>query len=223
MRGYKQDFIELALQVGVLRFGQFKLKSGRNSPYFFNSGLFNTGYSAAKLGRTYAAAVVDSGIAFDMLFGPAYKGIPLVALTAAALAEHYGRDLPFCFNRKEVKEHGEGGAIVGAPVSGRVLILDDVITAGTAIRETITLIRQAGGQPGGKGCAEAAGVVVALDRQERGNGDLSAIQEVEQNFGIPVASIIRLDDLVEHLESSSLHRQFLPLVQDYRERYGVAT
>lgn len=214
MRGYKQDFIELALQVGVLRFGQFKLKSGRNSPYFFNSGLFNTGYAAAKLGRTYAAAVVESGIAFDMLFGPAYKGIPLVALTAAALAEHYGRDLPFCFNRKEVKDHGEGGAIVGAPVSGRVLILDDVITAGTAIRETIALIHQAGGQAGG--------VVLALDRQERGNGDLSAIQEVEQNFGIPVASIIRLDDLVEHLEGSSTHRQFLPLVQDYRERYGVA-
>jgi orotate phosphoribosyltransferase len=214
MRGYKQDFIDLALEVGVLRFGQFKLKSGRNSPYFFNSGLFNTGYAAAKLGRTYAAAVEESGIPFDMLFGPAYKGIPLVALTAAALAEHYGRDLPFCFNRKEIKAHGEGGAIIGAPVSGRVLILDDVITAGTAIRETINLIREAG--------AEAAGVVIALDRQERGNGELSAIQEVEQNFGIPVASIIRLDDLVEHLESSSAHRQFLPLVQDYRERYGVA-
>ncbi len=225
MRSYKQDFIELALQVGVLRFGHFKLKSGRNSPYFFNSGLFNTGYSAAKLGRTYAAAVADSGIGFDMLFGPAYKGIPLVALTAAALAEHHGRDLPFCFNRKEVKDHGEGGAIVGAPVAGRVLILDDVITAGTAIRETITLIRQAGGKPGGKAGdqagAEAAGVVLALDRQERGNGDLSAVQELEQNFGIPVASIIRLDDLVEHLDGSSEHRQFLPLVQDYRERYGV--
>ncbi len=213
MRGYKQEFIELALEVGVLRFGQFKLKSGRNSPYFFNSGLFNTGYSAAKLGRTYAAAVADSKIAFDMLFGPAYKGIPLVALTAAALAEHHGRDLPFCFNRKEVKEHGEGGAIVGAPVSGRVLILDDVITAGTAIRETITLLRQAGGEP--------AGVVIALDRQERGNGELSAIQEVQQTYGIPVASIIRLDDLVEHLEGSAQHGQFLPLVQDYRERYGV--
>lgn len=213
MRGYKQDFIELALEVGVLRFGQFKLKSGRNSPYFFNSGLFNTGYAAAKLGRTYAAAVAESNIAFDMLFGPAYKGIPLVALTAAALAEHYGRDLPFCFNRKEIKEHGEGGAIVGAPVAGRVLILDDVITAGTAIRETITLLRQAGGEP--------AGVVIALDRQERGNGELSAIQEVEQTFGIPVASIIQLDDLVEHLEGSKAHGQFLPLVKDYRERYGV--
>ncbi len=213
MRGYKQEFIELALEVGVLRFGQFKLKSGRNSPYFFNSGLFNTGYAAAKLGHTYAAAVMDANIACDMLFGPAYKGIPLVALTAAALAEHHGRDFPFCFNRKEIKEHGEGGAIVGAPVSGRVLILDDVITAGTAIRETITLLRQAGGEP--------AGVVIALDRQERGNGELSAIQEVQQSYGIPVASIIRLDDLVEHLEGSKQHGQFLPLVQDYRERYGV--
>jgi orotate phosphoribosyltransferase len=214
MRAYQQEFIELALEVGVLRFGQFKLKSGRNSPYFFNSGLFNTGYSAAKLGRTYAAAVEASKIAFDMLFGPAYKGIPLVSLTAAALAEHHGRDLPFCFNRKEIKDHGEGGAIVGAPVSGRVLIVDDVITAGTAIRETITLIQQAGGEP--------AGVVLALDRQERGTGSLSAIQELEQTFGIPVASIIRLDDLVEHLDGSNAHRQFLPLVQDYRERYGVA-
>ena len=214
MRGYQHDFIELALQVGALRFGQFKLKSGRNSPYFFNSGLFNTGYAAAKLGRSYAAAVADSNIACDMLFGPAYKGIPLVALTAAALAEHHGRDLPFCFNRKEIKEHGEGGAIVGGAVSGRVLILDDVITAGTAIRETIQLIGQAGGTP--------AGVVIALDRQERGNGELSAIQEVQQAFGIPVASIIRLDDLVEHLEGSPVHRQFLPLVQDYRERFGVA-
>jgi orotate phosphoribosyltransferase len=213
MRGYKQEFIELALEVGVLRFGQFKLKSGRNSPYFFNSGLFNTGYAAAKLGRTYAAAVADSKIAFDMLFGPAYKGIPLVALTAAALAEHHGRDLPFCFNRKEIKDHGEGGAIVGAPVSGRVLILDDVITAGTAVRETITLLREAGGVP--------AGVVIALDRQERGSGELSAVQEVQQAYGIPVASIIRLDDLVEHLEGSTRHRQFLPLVQDYRDRYGV--
>ena len=214
MRGYQQEFIELALETGVLRFGQFKLKSGRNSPYFFNSGLFNTGYAAAKLGRTYAAAVEASKIAFDMLFGPAYKGIPLVSLTAAALAEHHGRDLPFCFNRKEIKDHGEGGAIIGAPVSGRVLIVDDVITAGTAIRETITLIKQAGGEP--------AGVVLALDRQERGTGSLSAIQELEQNFGIPVASIIRLDDLVEHLTASTAHRQFLPLVQDYRERYGVA-
>jgi orotate phosphoribosyltransferase len=149
-----------------------------------------------------------------MLFGPAYKGIPLVSLAAAALAEHYGVDAPFCFNRKEVKDHGEGGAIVGAPVHGRVLILDDVITAGTAIRETITLLQQAGGTP--------AGVVLALDRQERGTGELSATQEVEKNYGIPVTSIIRLDDLVEHLASSAEHSQFLPLIQDYRQRYGVS-
>jgi orotate phosphoribosyltransferase len=213
MRAYQQQFIELAVEVGVLKFGQFKLKSGRISPYFFNSGLFNTGYSAAKLGRSYAAAVDAAGISYDMLFGPAYKGIPLVSLAAAALAEHYGVDTPFCFNRKEIKDHGEGGAIVGAPVHGRVLILDDVITAGTAIRETITLLQQAGGTP--------AGVVLALDRQERGTGELSATQEVEKNYGIPVTSIIRLDDLVEHLESSSEHSQFLPLIQDYRQRYGV--
>lgn len=214
MRAYQQEFIELAVEVGVLKFGQFKLKSGRISPYFFNSGLFNTGYSAAKLGRSYAAAVDAAGISYDMLFGPAYKGIPLVSLAAAALAEHYGVDAPFCFNRKEIKDHGEGGAIVGAPVHGRVLILDDVITAGTAIRETIALLQQAGGTP--------AGVVLALDRQERGTGELSATQEVEQNYGIPVTSIIRLDDLVEHLEGSSEHSQFLPLIRDYRQRYGVS-
>jgi orotate phosphoribosyltransferase len=214
MRAYQQQFIELAVEVGVLKFGQFKLKSGRISPYFFNSGLFNTGYSAAKLGRSYAAAVDAADISYDMLFGPAYKGIPLVSLAAAALAEHFGADMPFCFNRKEIKDHGEGGAIVGAPVHGRVLILDDVITAGTAIRETITLLQQAGGTP--------AGVVLALDRQERGTGELSATQEVEKNYGIPVTSIIRLDDLVEHLEGSSEHSQFLPLIQDYRQRYGVS-
>jgi orotate phosphoribosyltransferase len=213
MRGYKSEFIELALEIGVLKFGQFKLKSGRVSPYFFNSGLFNTGYAAAKLGRYYAAAVEDSGIEFDMIFGPAYKGIPLAALTAAAMAEHHDHDVPFCFNRKEAKDHGEGGMIVGAPVQGRVLILDDVITAGTAIREAIDIIRNAGGEP--------AGVLVALDRQECGNGDLSAIQEVEQAYDIPVANIIELADLVEHLESSDEHAQFLPLIEDYRSRFGV--
>jgi orotate phosphoribosyltransferase len=211
MREYKQDFIELALEAGVLRFGQFKLKSGRISPYFFNAGLFNTGYAAAKLGRHYAAALKESGMDFDMLFGPAYKGIPLVTLTAAALAEHQGMDVPFCFNRKEIKDHGEGGAIVGAPVSGRVVIVDDVITAGTAIRESITLIQQAGGTP--------AGVLLALDRQEKGQGELSAVQEVQETWGIPVASIICLDDL---LEQGGEHQQFLPLMADYRDRYGVA-
>jgi orotate phosphoribosyltransferase len=213
MRGYQQEFIELALEVGALRFGQFKLKSGRISPYFFNAGLFNTGYAAAKLGRAYAAAVQASGIAFDMLFGPAYKGIPLVALTAAALAEHHGTDVPFCFNRKEAKDHGEGGAMVGAPVDGRVLIIDDVITAGTAIRESIDLLQAAGGRP--------VGVILALDRQERGQGNLSAVQEIRGSFGLEVASILHLDDLAEHLETSAEHAQFLPLVDDYRQRYGV--
>jgi orotate phosphoribosyltransferase len=214
MRGYQQEFIDLALELGALRFGQFKLKSGRISPYFFNSGLFNTGYAAAKLGRAYAAAVMAAGIRFDMLFGPAYKGIPLVALTAAALVEHHGIDVPFCFNRKEVKTHGEGGAIVGAAVAGRVLILDDVITAGTAIRESLDIIRAAGGEP--------AGVILALDRQERGQGELSAVQEIRATYGIEVGSIIRLEDLAEHLEASSELAQYRPLVADYRERYGVA-
>jgi len=214
MRAYKAEFIELALEIGALRFGQFKLKSGRISPYFFNSGLFNTGYAAAKLGRYYAAAAVASGIGFDMLFGPAYKGIPLVTLTAAALAEHQGVDVPFCFNRKEEKDHGEGGTIVGAAVHGRVLIVDDVITAGTAVRESVEIIRRAG--------AAVAGVLLALDRQEKGAGDISAVQEVQQTLQAPVASIIGLDDLVEHLDASTEFGQFLPLVRDYRQRYGVA-
>jgi orotate phosphoribosyltransferase len=214
MRAYKTEFIELALEIGVLKFGQFKLKSGRISPYFFNSGLFNTGYAVAKLGRYYAAAARESGIDFDMLFGPAYKGIPLVTLTAAALVEHHGVDVPFCFNRKEVKDHGEGGMIIGAAMSGRVLIVDDVITAGTAIRESVEIIRHAGGEP--------AGVLIALDRQEKGAGEVSAVQEVEQNYGVRVASIVNLDDLVDHLEGSAEFGSFLPLVADYRQRYGVA-
>lgn len=214
MRAYKTEFMELALEIGVLRFGQFKLKSGRISPYFFNSGLFNTGYAVAKLGRYYAAAAAASGIDFDILFGPAYKGIPLVTLTAAALAEHHGKDFPFCFNRKEVKDHGEGGAIIGAPLTGRVLIVDDVITAGTAIRESMEIIRHAGAEP--------AGVLIALDRQERGSGETSAVQEAEQNFGVRITSIINLDDLVNHLESSTEYGQFLSVVADYRQRYGAA-
>jgi len=213
MRPYQNEFIELALEIDVLKFGEFTLKSGRRSPYFFNSGLFNTGYAAAKLGRAYAAAVAAAEIECDMLFGPAYKGIPLVALTAAALAEHYGDDLPFCFNRKEAKTHGEGGAIVGAPISGKVLILDDVITAGTAIREAIDIIGTAGGEP--------AGIIIALDRQERGEHELSAVQEVEKRFDIPVASIIRLDDLIEHLETSEEYGSHLADVRAYRDNYGA--
>lgn len=203
----------MALELEVLRFGEFKLKSGRMSPYFFNAGLFNTGYAAAKLGRAYAAAVAESAIEFDMLFGPAYKGIPLVSLAAAALAEHQNIDVPFAFNRKEVKDHGEGGQIVGAPISGRVLILDDVITAGTAIREAIDIIRTAGGTP--------AGIIIALDRQERGEKTLSAVQEVEEQFGLPVTSIIKLEELIEHLESSEEYSEYLPSVEAYGRQYGT--
>jgi orotate phosphoribosyltransferase len=213
MRPYQNEFIELALEIDVLRFGKFTLKSGRKSPYFFNSGLFNTGYAAAKLGRAYAAAVDAAEIDCDLLFGPAYKGIPLVALTAAALAEHYGDDLPFSFNRKEAKAHGEGGVIVGAPISGRVLILDDVMTAGTAIREAIDIITTAGGTP--------AGIIIALDRQECGEHELSAVQEVEQRYDIPVAPIIRLDDLIEHLETSEEFGRHLEDVRAYRDKYGA--
>lgn len=210
----QRAFLELAVARNVLRFGQFTLKSGRVSPYFFNAGLFDSGAALATLGAAYADAAVRSGLAFDMLFGPAYKGIVLAAVTATALAQQHGRDLPFAYDRKEAKDHGEGGAIVGAPVAGRVLILDDVITAGTAIRESVTLIREAGGTP--------AGVVLALDRQERGAGALSAVQEVRETYGIPVSSIITLGDLVAFLEDAPAYRQFLPVVREYRERFGVA-
>ncbi|MGH8398373.1 MAG: orotate phosphoribosyltransferase, partial [Gammaproteobacteria bacterium] len=172
MQDYRQEFLEFALEHEVLRFGEFTLKSGRASPYFFNAGLFNSGAALAKLGRLYAHAVVESGIGFDMLFGPAYKGIPLVSVTAAALAEHHGRDLPWCFNRKEAKDHGEGGLLVGAPLAGRVLIIDDVITAGTAVRESLNIIRQAGATP--------TGLIIALDRQERGQQGKSAIAELRE-------------------------------------------
>ncbi len=213
MRAYKKEFIDLSLELGVLRFGEFTLKSGRVSPYFFNAGLFNTGYAAAKLGRFYAAAVAESNIDFDMIFGPAYKGIPLVALTAAALAEHYGIDVPYAFNRKEAKAHGEGGSIVGAPLKGRILIIDDVITAGTAVREAYQIIAAKG--------ADIAGLVISLDRQERGQGSMSAVQELRGSLGIPVVSIVQLGDLVETLEESSEFAEFLDPVLDYRRKYGV--
>jgi orotate phosphoribosyltransferase len=213
MRAYKKEFIDLSLELGVLRFGEFTLKSGRVSPYFFNAGLFNTGYAAAKLGRFYAAAVAESNINFDMIFGPAYKGIPLVALTAAALAEHYGIDVPYAFNRKEAKAHGEGGSIVGAPLQGKVLIIDDVITAGTAVREAYQIIAAAG--------AEIAGLLISLDRQERGQGSLSAMQELRASLGIPVVSIVQLGDLVETLEESKEYAEFLEPVLTYRRKYGV--
>lgn len=213
MRGYKREFIELALELGVLRFGEFTLKSGRVSPYFFNAGLFNTGYAAAKLGRFYAAAIAASNIRFDMLFGPAYKGIPLAALAAASLAEQHDIDVPYSFNRKEAKAHGEGGSIVGAPLSGGVLVVDDVITAGTAVREAHRMISAAG--------AEVAGLIISLDRQERGRGPYSAVQEIKQSLDIPVISIVQLDDLIDILEESSEYEEFLEPVLNYRKQYSV--
>jgi len=213
MQAYKREFIDLALELGVLRFGEFTLKSGRISPYFFNAGLFNTGYAAARLGCYYAAAIADSGVAFDMLFGPAYKGIPLAALSAAALAEHQDMDVPFAFNRKEAKAHGEGGSIVGAPLAGKVLIVDDVITAGTAVREAYQIISSTG--------AEVAGLAIALDRQERGQGSSSAVQELMQALGIPVISIIRLNDLIEALEESNEYEEYYEPVVVYRKKYGI--
>jgi len=213
MQAYKAEFIQLALDVGALRFGEFELKSGRISPYFFNSGMFASGAAAATLARCYAAAASDMNIGFDNIFGPAYKGIPLAALTAAGLADHHGKDVPYCFNRKEAKAHGEGGNIVGAAISEQVLIVDDVITAGTAIREALEIIASAGGKP--------AGVLLAFDRQEKGQGELSAVQEVEQQAGIPVASIIQLADLIEHLETQADSAVILASVKAYRDRYGV--
>jgi orotate phosphoribosyltransferase len=206
------SFIDLCLELGVLRFGEFKLKSGRQSPYFFNAGLFNSGRALAELGRAYAQAIQRAGIDFDVLFGPAYKGIPLVATTAVALADQHGRSMPWAFNRKEAKDHGEGGNIVGAPLRGRVLIVDDVITAGTAIREATDIIRAAGAEP--------VGVVLALDRQERGQGSLSAVQEVEQMLRLPVTSILRLADLIDYLRQSGDAAQ-LAAVESYRAQYGV--
>jgi len=215
MRGFKREFIELALELGVLRFGEFTLKSGRVSPYFFNAGLFNTGYAAAKLGRFYAEAIAQSEMKFDMLFGPAYKGIPLATLTAASLAEQHDIDVPYAFNRKEAKAHGEGGSIVGAPLSGGVLIVDDVITAGTAVREAYQIISTAG--------AEVSGLIISLDRQERGQGPYSAVQELKQSLDIPVISIVQLDDLITLLEESSEYEQFLEPVLSYRKQYGVSS
>jgi len=213
MQAYQREFISFAIERGVLRFGQFTLKSGRTSPYFFNAGLFNSGKALAQLGKFYAAAVADSGINFDVIFGPAYKGIPLAAATAIALAEQHQRDLPWCFNRKEAKDHGEGGTLVGAPLNGRVLIIDDVITAGTAIREVMQIIH---GQQ-----AQAAGVVIALNRQERGQGELSAIQEVERDYAMPVISIVSLSQVLEYLAGDNQLKQHLPAVEAYREQYGI--
>ncbi|WP_203335851.1 orotate phosphoribosyltransferase [Nocardioides limicola] len=210
---HKAQFIEAALDAGVLRFGEFTLKSGRQSPYFFNAGGFDTGAKLAALARGYAAAIADSGVEYDVLLGPAYKGIPLVAATSVQLAEQHGIDAPWCFNRKEAKGHGEGGLFVGAALAGRVLVVDDIITAGTAIREVAALVAAAG--------AALAGVVVSIDRQERGTGDLTAIEEVRRDFGVPVTAIVTLDDIVAHLRSTGRHAEHLPAILAYREQYGA--
>ena len=216
LEAYKSEFLDLALELEVIRFGEFTLKSGRVSPYFFNAGEFNTGYAAAKLARCYAAAIVDLDVEFDVLFGPAYKGIPLVVLAAAALAEHHDLDYPFAFNRKEAKDHGEGGSIVGASLSGkRALIVDDVITAGTAIKQVASLIGKAGGTP--------VGVLVALDREEIGTrARIPAKEQLEAEIGLKLMSIVSLTDFVDHLEESEDYAAHLPAVKAYRNRYGVA-
>ncbi|KHS67646.1 orotate phosphoribosyltransferase [Pectobacterium brasiliense] len=213
MKAYQRQFIEFALSKQVLKFGEFTLKSGRISPYFFNAGLFNTGRDLALLGRFYAEALVDSGVEFDLLFGPAYKGIPIATTAAVALAEHHDRDLPYCFNRKEAKDHGEGGSLVGSPLQGRVMLVDDVITAGTAIRESMEIIGAHG--------ATLAGVMIALDRQERGRAELSAIQEVERDYQCKVISIITLTDLIAYLAEKPEMAAHLDAVKAYREQYGI--
>ena len=213
MDNYKIQFIDNALNSGALKFGQFRLKSGRLSPHFFNAGEFYRGKALAALGQCYAAAIVESGIEFDVLFGPAYKGITLAAATSIALAEQHDMDVPYCFKRKEAKSHGEGGTIVGAPLEGKVLIIDDVITAGTAIREVMSMVEQAG--------AKAAGVVIGVDRKERGNGQSSAIQEVEQQFDMPVVSIIDIDDILTYLEAKPDMQQLVEQIKEYRKEYGV--
>jgi orotate phosphoribosyltransferase len=212
MEQYQKDFVDFTLETGVLKFGEFTLKSGRISPYFFNAGLFNKGSHLSQLGKFYAQAIEASGLEFDVLFGPAYKGIPLATATAIALNDSQGRNVPYSFNRKEVKDHGEGGSIVGHPLEGDILIIDDVITAGTAIREAQDIITANG--------ANTKGVIVALDRQEKGNGQLSAIQEVEEIFGISVVSIINLSNIVDYLKASK-NEDVIRRIESYRSQYGI--
>ena len=212
MEQYQKDFVDFTLETGVLKFGEFTLKSGRVSPYFFNAGLFNTGSHLSELGKFYAQAIEASGLMFDVLFGPAYKGIPLAAAASIALNDSFNKNIPYSFNRKEVKDHGEGGSIVGHPLEGDILVIDDVITAGTAIREAQDIISSNG--------AITKGVIVALDRQEKGNSELSAIQEVEQIFGVSVISIINLSHIIEHLKSVNNER-ILQKIESYRSQYGI--
>ncbi len=212
MQNYKNEFIEYAIQCKVLRFGEFRLKSGRLSPYFFNTGLFRTGVQLGRLGHFYAQAYRQCGIQADVLYGPAYKGIPLVCATTVTLADKFDMDIPFAFNRKETKDHGEGGNLVGAPLIGNILILDDVITAGTSVRESVKIIRDAGANP--------CGVLIALDRQELGKNGISAIDEVRAKFDLPVVSIISLADIVSFLKASSIYSQRLPAIEAYRIEYG---
>ena len=213
MHQYQREFIQLAIEHQALCFGEFTLKSGRVSPYFFNAGKFQTGAALASLGKFYAAAIASAGVAFDVVFGPAYKGIPLAAATAVALSEQHGKDYPYCFNRKEVKDHGEGGLLVGAPLVGKILIVDDVMTAGTAVREVMSLIESEGAKP--------AAVLIGLDRQEKGKGDLSAIQEVERDYAIPVVSIVQLDNIISYLEEQSDNLSMVNDIRAYRLEYGV--
>ncbi len=213
MQDFQKAFIEFALQCKVLQFGEFTLKSGRLSPYFFNAGLFNTGAKLARLGQFYADAIVHAGVPFDVLFGPAYKGIPLAASCAVALYEKHDIDMPYSFNRKEAKDHGEGGSIVAAPLKGRVLVIDDVMSAGTAVREAMGIIAD--------NQAQAAGVVISLDRQERGQGEQSAVQEVQQHYGVPVINIVALEHLLTYLEQSPDMHPHLKNVREYRAQYGV--
>jgi len=213
MKDYQREFIEFALAKQVLRFGEFTLKSGRTSPYFFNAGLFNTGRDLARLGRFYAAALQDSKIDYNLLFGPAYKGIPIATTTAVALADSYDIDMPYCFNRKEAKKHGEGGSLVGSALEGKVMLVDDVITAGTAIRESMEIIQAHG--------AELSGVLIALDRQEKGQAELSAIQEVERDFNTKVISIVTLANLISYLEEKPDMADSLASIKKYREDYGI--
>ncbi|OON38415.1 orotate phosphoribosyltransferase [Izhakiella australiensis] len=213
MKAWQRQFIEFALNKQVLKFGEFTLKSGRISPYFFNAGLFNTGRDIALLGRFYAQALIDSGIDFDLLFGPAYKGIPIATTTAVALADHHDRDVPWCFNRKEAKDHGEGGLLVGSPLQGKVMLVDDVITAGTAIRESMAIIQE--------NKAHLSGVLISLDRQERGRADISAIQEVERDYKCKVIAIITLNDLINYLEEKAELADHLAKVRAYQKAYGI--